>query len=155
MPTFNVYRDLIVKVIEALQADVLFEGVHIWYDRNPVSREEMPAINVFLEQPSEDIGRGSGAYSLQSGKLTISIGFGIWACGGDAAIVAETLWEMAGNLRDWLRNHVDLDRTIGVGLDVSRPIRFEYVSFGAESSGIVDSIRVSATFQMFTGPGPA
>ena len=82
MPNFEIYDHVLAPILEKLDGDPRFEGVHVFYDRRDdeiVPSSEMPAINYFLQADWEDITRGSNSASLQDRRLTVNIGFGVWA----------------------------------------------------------------------------
>ena len=138
-----------------LKQDDRFQGVKVFYDRSReriVDMSAMPAINVFLEAPWEDIARGSGAYSLQTRKMAVRIGFGVWACGGDPDKMDESLFMMSGYLMDFLRDSVEFDRTAGIFVDAGEPLRWDVDYSGAESD-LVGTQKISATFEFFSGTG--
>lgn len=156
MATFNVYTDLIEALGEALLSDPKFEGIAIFYDRTSErqpSRDDMPAINYFLEAPAEDVGRGSGQYSLQVRHISILLGFGVWISGGDPGKLDQGLWEITGNLLDWFRDHIDFNRTLGIGVDPDVPIRIDF-DYSGDTTNVVGSHRLVVGFRLFGGSGP-
>ena len=157
MPVFNVYKDLIVLVVESLQRERDFGGVDIHYDRSRnrlVPRERMPAINCFIDGTAEDVGYGSSLHSIQSRSLRIPLSFGVWAVGGEPGSLDEVLWELTGRLTDWMRSNTELNPTRGWHVDVRSAIRID-TDYSGDETNIVGSNKVSVDFIGYTGPGPA
>lgn len=154
MSSFEIYDHLLAPILDRLEADVRFEGIHIFYDRRDeeiAASNELPAINYFLQPDWEDITRGSNTASLRDRKLTANIGFGIWAFDTSKGRLDQALFHIAGNLIDWLRENTDFDRTNGVA--IVGPLRWTPVAdFGSENN-LIGTQRISAAFELYSGAG--
>lgn len=154
MPSFEIYDHLLAPIMEKLEADPRFEGVKVFYDRQDdeiVEPSLMPAINYFLQPDWEDITRGSNTASLQDRKLTVNIGFGIWAFDINKAKLEQALFHIAGNLIDWLRENTEFDRTNGVSLSGS--LRWTPVAAFGKDNNLIGTQRIVATFELYSGAG--
>ena len=154
MPSFEIFDHLLQPISDRLEADPRFEGVKIFYDRRDdeiVESSLMPAINYFLQSDWEDITRGSNTASLRDRKLTISIGFGVWAFDINKGKLDRALFHIAGNLIDWLRENTEFDRTNGVA--VIGTIRWTPVAAFGEDNNMVGTQRIVAGFELYSGAG--
>lgn len=146
MAKFNPYTEIISPVIEALQADPRFAGVNIFYDarKAKVPEDLMPAINCFWLPPGQDTARGSQASSLQTRREWLSLGFCCWNTGPDAS-ADQSVWEMAGNIKDWMHEHVDFSP--GISVRDAKPIQVDTIS--PFESPPVRFILVEVGFEVF------
>ena len=153
MPTFSIYSDMIVPIGESIQRDPRFSRIKVYYDRTNdrvVPRDQMPAINYFLEPGWQDVTRGTGAFSLQNRKMTAYFGFACWAYDTIPARLDKNLFEMSGDLLDFFRETRELDRVRGiVSLD---QIRWD-VNYSSEDNNLVGSQRLIVGFECFGPPG--
>lgn len=150
MPTFNVFTDLIRPLGETLQADPLFNGIKIFYDRTKAKTpptEIMPCITYFWVTPTEDLMRGSGAASLQLRTQKIPIGFGIWCTAQHPEDLDEQMWDIKGNLEDWLRNFREFDRKKGISVEDAITGDVDY---NGDETCMIGSVLVLAVFRFYS-----
>jgi len=154
VPSFEIYDHLLAPIMEKLEADERFEGVKIFYDRRDdeiVESSLMPAINYFLQPDWEDVTRGSNTASLRDRRLTVNIGFGIWAFDTSKGRLDQALFHIAGNLIDWLRENTEFDRTNGVSLSGS--LRWTPVEAFGDENNLVGCQKIVANFELYSGAG--
>lgn len=156
MPQFDIMGQLIRPLGERLISDERFgvAGIKVFYDRKDdeiVEQNLMPAVNYFLQPDWEDITRGSNTATLNDRKVTAQIGFGLWAYAIDKEKLDAALFEMAGNLLDFLREATDFDRITGVA--VIGTIRWTPVAVFSEDNNMVGTQRIIAPFELFSGRG--
>lgn len=153
MPVFNIYENMIVPLGESLQRDPRFGGIHIFYDRTNdrvPPRDQMPAINYFLEPGWRDTTRGTGAVSLQNRKMIAYFGFACWAYDTLPARLDKNLFDMSGNLLDFFRESRELSREHGIcSMD---EIQWD-VNYSKEDNYMVGSQRLIVGFDSYGPPG--
>lgn len=156
MAVFNPYSDLIVPLGEGLQADPRFAGLNIFYDRTEekvVPRENMPAINYFLETPWTDIARGSVGASLQTRRMYITIGIGVWCYDTESSAALDAqLFAISMDIADFLREHTEFNTTLGIFLRHDVPITFD-MDYSTDDGGAVGTHRIGANFEIYSGLG--
>jgi len=152
-PAIDVYRDLIVPLGERLRLDERFTEIrNIIYDVDEITFADMPAIEYYLETPWEDVARGSGAYTLQTRRLTARVVFSIWIYDAHSRQrMDEAMFHVGGLLLDFLRDWTDFDRIKGVGLTRS-PLVWQVIRPESEQ-GYVGAHSISAEFELFSGTG--
>lgn len=154
MPSFEIFDHLLAPIMAALEGDTRFEGINVFYDRRDdeiVSSGDMPAINYFLQPDWEDATRGSNSASLNDRKLTVNLGFGVWAFDTDKARLDRALFQIMGNLIDWLRENTDFDRVNGVFL--SGTLRWTPVEAFGDENNLVGTQRITAQYELYSGKG--
>lgn len=154
MPRVQIYDHLLEPIGTRLQRDTRFARINIFYDRDDdeiVASTLMPAINYFLQPDWEDETRGSNTASLQDRRIRATIGFNLWAYDPDRARLDKVLFDISGNLIDWLRESTDFDRTNGVA--VVGNIRWTPVAAHVEDNNVVGVQRVVADFELYIGAG--
>ena len=154
MPTFNVYSHVLVPIKDRLDGDARFRGINVFYDRSEekiVPHAFMPAINYFImSSGAEDLTRGSRTGTFQDRRFRLPVGFGIWMFGGQPDKLDEALWETSGDLRDWLSENTDFDRTNGVVILAPRVVQIDYAG---DENGMFGSQMIRCDFELFSGSG--
>lgn len=156
MPSFDIHGDLIQPLGAQLAADARFSGIYLKYDRTEdkvIVRDEMPAINYFVKTPWQDIGRGSGAYSLQTRRTYISIGFGVWCYDAQSQDALDAqLFTISGDLSDFLRDSIEFDQSKGIFIRHDVPITYslDYIN---DESAFVGVHQVTCPFEFYSGAG--
>ena len=156
MGAINPYTDLIKPMNDRLASDPRFAGINIFYDRSAqrsVPRNDCPAINFWLQGPWEDIARGSGSYSLQTRRMTVTLGFGVWIYGANSpADLDEQLFQVSSDLFDFFRDNVEFDSVKGIQVDGRSPIRWD-VDYTGDENNILGTQRLLVTFDLWSGQG--
>lgn len=153
-PTIDVFRDLITPMGERLRADERFAEIkNIVYDTDEIAFAEMPAIVYYVETPWEDIARGSGAYSLQTRKLTARMVFTIWVYDAVSRLrMDEAMFHVGGLLLDFLRDNTDFSAVNGIGLNNRTPLVWQ-VARPDTAQGFVGIHSITAEFDIYSGIG--
>ena len=154
MPTFNVYSHVLVPIKDRLDGDARFRGINVFYDRSEekiVPHAFMPAINYFvMPTGAEDTTRGSRTGTYQDRRFRLPVGFGIWMFGTPVDKLDRALWETSGDLRDWLSENTDFDRTNGVAILAPKVVQIDYAG---DENGMFGSQLIRCEFEMFSGSG--
>lgn len=154
MPNFDPYNHLIVPLHDKLSTDPRFAGIEIFYDRSAdeiVAHSMMPSINYFLQNDWEDVARGSNTASVTDRTVRALVGFGAWAFDTNRARLDEALFQIVGNLIDFIRENTDFDRHNGVA--VSGSIRWTPVGIVSEDNNIVGLQVIVVPFELYSGQG--
>ncbi len=154
MANFNVYDFVIVPIGEKLRGDSRFSGINVFYDRSEekiVPHAFWPAINYFIMPTgAEDTMRGSRTGTFQDRRFRLPVGFGIWMFGAQPDALDRALWGTSEDLRDWLSENVDFDRTNGVAILGPKIVRIDYAG---DENGMAGDQLVTCEFEMFSGSG--
>ena len=156
MPVFNIFGDLIEPLGTGLQSDTRFAGLNIFYDRTEeriVPRENMPAINYFLETPWQDVARGSVGASLQTRRMYVTLGIGVWCYDAESAAALDAqLFAISGDVADFLREHTEFNTALGIYLRHDVPMTFD-MDYSTDDGGPVGTHKVTCPFEIYSGLG--